>query len=306
MTSHANFPSVACFFKIITRAIPFFCAALSLPANAQVFNNLHSLVFLDGTGPVANLIWSSNTLYGTTRIYGGGNAGGYGSVFSMNLNGSGFTNLHTFSAIAPEAGNLNSGLILFGGKLYGTATFGGSSNYGSVFAIGTNGLGLTNLFNFESTGPDFPYPNNIGAYPIAGLTLIGNTFYGLANGGGTNGGGTLFAMNTNGTGFTNLHNFSFATGNNPSRDLLYAGGVFYGTTFSGGDHAVGTVFKINTNGSGFTNFYNFSQTSGPDRTNYEGAFPACSLVLAGTNLYGTVAEGAGAEVLGKSPCCFFK
>jgi uncharacterized repeat protein (TIGR03803 family) len=292
MTSHSAFRSGSCFSKFIASAIALSVStALSFQATAQVFNNLHNLAFVDGTGPVANLIVSSNTLYGATRTYGGGNAGGSGSVFSMNVNGSGFTNLHTFSAIAPEAGNLAGSLVLSGGLLYGTATFGGSSNYGAIFAIGTNGLGLTNLFNFQSTGSDFPYPNSVGAYPLAGLILIGNTFFGTANGGGTNGGGTFFAVNTNGTGFTNLYNFSFATGNYPSKDLILAGGVFYGTTGSGGDHGVGTIFKINTNGAGYTNFYSFSQTSGPDRTNNDGAFPACSLVLSGTNLYGTASEG---------------
>jgi uncharacterized repeat protein (TIGR03803 family) len=123
------------------------------------------------------------------------------------------------------------------------------------------------------------------------MMLVGNTLYGTGNGGGTNGGGTLFAVTTNGTGFTNLHNFSFATGNYPSRDLILAGGAFYGTTGSGGSSGVGTIFKINTNGTGYTNFYSFSQPSGPDRTNSDGAFPACSLVLLGTNLYGTAAEG---------------
>ena len=256
---------------------------------AQVlFNNLHSLAFLDGTGPYANLIVSGHTLYGTTHNYGGGTGGGDGSVFRMNVDGSGFTNLHTFSGFAPEGGNLSGGLVLSGGTLYGAAVFGGDLDHGCLFAIGTNGLGLTNFYSFSTNSNSTNYD---GVYPSAGLLLAGNTFYGTANGGGANNSGTLFAVNTNGTGFTNLHNFIFATGNYPSRDLILAGGTLYGTTASGGSTGYGTVFKINTNGSGYSNFYDFTATSGPDRTNREGAFPACNLIVSGTNLFGTASEG---------------
>ena len=260
-------------------------------AGAQTFRNLHNFVFLDGTGPVAPLLLSSNILYGTTRIYGGGDAGGYGSVFKLNTDGSGFTNLHTFSAIAPEGGNLNGGLILSGATLYGTATFGGGSNYGCVFAIGTNGLNLTNLYNFSVTGTNFPYPNSDGDYPSSGLLLLGNTLFGSGNGGGTNGWGTLFSMNTNGSAFTNLHNFTFTDGQYPSQDLIVSGSTLYGATGSGGSFAVGTIFAINTNGTGYTNFYSFPPGSGSPYTNSQGAFPACKLVLSGGKLYGTASEG---------------
>src|SRR5215813_14275404 len=49
--------------------------------------------------------------------------------------------------------------------------------------------------------------NNDGIYPSS-LILAGNTLYGTAGGGGTWGSGALFAVNTDGTGFTNLHSFA--------------------------------------------------------------------------------------------------
>ena len=125
--------------------------SLAIQATGQtVFNNLHNLVYTNGTGPLASLIVSGNTLYGTTHNYGGGLGGGSGCVFRMNTDGSGFTNLHTFSGIAPDAGYLSGDLVLSGGTLYGTAAFGGDLDHGCVFAIGTNGLGLTNLYNFST------------------------------------------------------------------------------------------------------------------------------------------------------------
>lgn len=131
----ATFPTM-----ITTRRAPtlgflgsvFLIGACFLPAHAQTFTNLHSLEFTNGVGPLANLILSGSTLYGTTHTYGGGTGGGYGSVFKLNADGSGFTTLRIFSGIAPEGGNLQSGLVLFGSTLYGTGLFGGGSNYGCV------------------------------------------------------------------------------------------------------------------------------------------------------------------------------
>jgi uncharacterized repeat protein (TIGR03803 family) len=255
---------------------------------AQTFTNLHSFVFTNGTGPVAGLILSGNTLYGTTRIYGGGDGGGYGSVFRLNTDGSGFTNLHTFSGIPPEGGNLDGGLVLVGNTLYGTAAFGGALNDGCVFKINTDGSGLTNLYDFS---PLSNSTNNDGAYPLGDLLLVGSTLYGSANGGGVNGVGSIFAVNTNGTAFTNLHNFSFATGGYPSAGLILSGGTLYGSASSGGSGFRGALFKINTNSTGFSDFYDFTTSSGFPSTNSDGSSPVSTLVLSGNLLYGTARDG---------------
>ena len=249
------------------------------------------MAFTDGVGPLASLIVSNNILYGTTHNYGGGIGGGDGSVFKLNTDGTGFTNLHTFSGYPPEGGALLGDLLLVGGALYGTTAQGGSNGYGCIFSIGTNGLNLTNIFNFEATAPSFPYTNSTGASPSAGLLLIGGTLYGGTGGGGLHAAGTLFAINTNGTGFMNLHSFTVTDGQYLRRDLILSGGTLYGTTPGGGSSAVGTIFKMNTNGSGYTNFYTFPNDSNPSHTNSDGAFPACQLVLVGNTLFGTASEG---------------
>src|SRR5467141_58072 len=75
-----------------------------------------------------------------------------------------------------------------------------------------------------------------GASPQAGLTVAGNgkTRYGTAANGGSGGWGTLFAINTDGTGFTNLHGFSCSDGASPYAGLTVAGNTLYGTTARGG------------------------------------------------------------------------
>jgi uncharacterized repeat protein (TIGR03803 family) len=79
-------------------------------------------------------------------------------------------------------------LILLGSTLFGTANGGGSSDYGTVFDILTNGTGFTTLASFSG--------GNDGAYPSAGLiyTLSGNALYGTAVYGGTAGNGTVFTL----------------------------------------------------------------------------------------------------------------
>ena len=67
------------------------------------------------------------------------------------------------------------------------------------------------------------YPSD-GANPRAGLILSGNTLYGTAVGGGSSGNGTVFAVNTDGTGFTNLHSFT-AGSDNPYGGYTNSDGV---------------------------------------------------------------------------------
>jgi uncharacterized repeat protein (TIGR03803 family) len=256
----------------------------------QGFTNLHNIVFTNGTYPRATLILSSNTLYGTTQNYGGGTGGGYGSVFKMGTDGSNFTVLHVFSGDA-DGGNLNSSLVSANGKLYATATFGGGLNYGCVFVINANGTSLFNLYNFSALSTNSPGTNSDGAYPVAGLILSGGTFYGTANGGGSAGVGNIFAVNTNGAGFTNLHNFNVGDGQYPAANLILSGNILYGMTPGGGIFHSGNIFSVTTNGTAFTTLFNFPQTSGVLFSNSDGSFPKGSLLLSGSTLYGTASEG---------------
>src|ERR1035437_738706 len=196
------------------------------------FTNLHSFtatagplsINSDGVTPYAGLILSGNTLYGTA--FGGGSSG-YGTVFAVNTNGTGFTNLHSFTALSnyanSDGANPAAGLILSNNTLYGTAVYGGSSGSGTAFKVNTNGTGFTNLHSFTALPASSPYTNSDGAVPEGGLILSGNTLYGTASQGGSSGVGTVFALNTDGMGFTNLHNFTGGGGANPYAGLILSG-----------------------------------------------------------------------------------
>lgn len=70
--------------------------------------------------------------------------------------------------------------------------------------------------------------------------------YGLADIGGAFGDGTVYAFNTDGTGFTVLYNFtSGSDGGQPVGSLLQlANGSLYGGTNNGGANGFGTIFTI--------------------------------------------------------------
>jgi hypothetical protein len=69
--------------------------------------------------------------------------------------------------------------------------------------------------------------------------------------------GTVFAINMDGSGFTNLHYFNYE-GYAPREGLALVGNVLYGTAPATATDTWGKVFAINTDGSGFTVLHNFS------------------------------------------------
>src|SRR5882724_9204174 len=276
---------IECGFVIVSRnthrlLLPALTVALGLvmtsQVTAQTFTNLYGFTGgNDGGAPYAGLILSGNTLYGTTTA---GGSSSNGTVFAVNTDGSGFTTLYSFTR-GSDGANPYASLILSSNTLYGTASGGGSSGNGTVFAVNTDGSGFTNLHGF--TG------GNDGSAPYAGLTLSSNTLYGTTAFGGSSGNGTVFAVNTDGSGFTNLHGFTGGDdGGIPTASLILSGNILYGTASAGVSSGIGTVFAVNTDGSGFTNLYGF--TNGND-----GGAPTAGLILSGNTLYGTTTAGGG-------------
>jgi uncharacterized repeat protein (TIGR03803 family) len=124
-----------------------------------------------------------------------------------------------------------------------------------------------------------------------GVVVSGTVLYGTAVLGGRAGNGSVFRLNTDGSGFRVLHDFSGApTGTNadgiyPTR-LLLVDNVLYGTAMGGGNSGDGTLFAINTDGTDFKILHNFN--SGTD-----GAEPSLHSLVSGYILYGTTESGGG-------------
>lgn len=152
----------------------------------------------DGLKPVAGLIQGNDGALYVTTVFGG--TGGAGTVFKININGSGYQVLHNF-APAGDAGSSDGknpwGELIqapanLGGMLIG-ATTGGTNNHsnGTIFRVNPDGSGYNILFNFPGT--------NYGTAPFAGLVAgpVGDTnglFYGTATRGGSANVGTLFSV----------------------------------------------------------------------------------------------------------------
>ena len=83
---------------------------------------------------------------------------------------------------------------------------------------------ITTLHGFTATATNASgfYTNSDGANPYAGLVAADKSKmrYGTAANGGSAGYGTVFAINTDGTGFKVLHSFTGDDGANPWAGLI--------------------------------------------------------------------------------------
>lgn len=276
-------------FKIKTSDMDFaWLYSFTAPTDNGSFTYTNS----DGYGPRAGLALSGSTLYGTASA--GGRFGG-GTVFRVNTDGSGFANLHTFSATVTDASfaltNADGSapladIVLVGDTLYGAAQTGGRAGHGTIFKLKADGTTFTTLHSLT---------NQQGKFPQAGLLLLGDRLYGTAAQGGASGVGTVFRIGTNGTGFAVLHSFVLAGGIYPHGGLILHSNALHGTTSLGASFQNGGIYRLNTNGTGFTNLHSFPALSeDAPFANVGGAKPEAGLVSAGRFLYGTASRGGGA------------
>ena len=230
-----------------------------------------------------------------------GGAGGAGTVFTINTNGTGFNVLWNFSAgdtnadgiwTNADGGNPEAGLVLAGTNLFGTTYYGGSNGNGTVFSLGTNGGGFTVLKTFSAADPDTG-TNTDGANPYAGLDFVrrhafrsrrrrrhGRQWNGLRPGHQRR----RVQCAVEFFGDRSKDTFTNTDGAYPDASLVLSGNTLFGTTSAGGFWAGGTIFEISANGSGFENLHNFDFSTDGDN-------PYASLILSGNLLFGTTSDG---------------
>ena len=253
----------------------------SMGTDGSGFQLLHSFADApgDGRGPDGALTLSGPTLYG---ISSGGGSSDAGTIFKVGTDGSGYQLLHNFAGGASDGADPFGSLTLSGSTLYGMSFYGGSSDFGTIFSIGTDGSGFQLLRNFAGGVSD-------GSFPRGSLTLSGSRLYGMSFRGGSNNLGTIFSIGTDGSGFQLLHSFTGGAGDgaDPYGSLTLSGSTLYGMSYLGGSNNTGTLFSIGTDGSSFQLLESFEGAPS------EGAYSIGDLTLSGdaATLYGMTVEG---------------
>ena len=196
-----------------------------------------------GARPWADLMAGSDgSLYRTTDASG---AGGHGTVFKLNTNGSGYTVLHSFPDRRGD-GRMPRSSVVEGldGALYGTTTTGGTEDGGIVFRVNKDGTDYRVLYDFKHNGPGGGIPQGLAQGSDGAL-------YGTTESGGTNRGGTAFKLSPDGSGFRVLHSFPGFAGDgvNPQGTLVKGSdGALYGMTRISSTNNSATVFRLSEPG----------------------------------------------------------
>lgn len=247
----------------------------------------HDAMTLDGT-----------VLYGTTLIGGKHNTG---TIFSINDDGSPYTELHSFDkGAANNHGDmphscfaLSSSGVLFGMTSQGGAN-GGAKGFGTIFSFdpATSTYTLLHSFGGKNGGSD---PRGQPIFDPTGTIL-----YGMTRDGGSENVGIVFSFDLSGKKFTTLHQFicpnkvtptcvSNQDGASPDHgDLVQSGTKLFGMTTEGGHKGMGLIFSYDLKSKTFADLHNFGSSA------TDGVNPLGSLLLIGSTLYGTTSAGGSA------------
>jgi uncharacterized repeat protein (TIGR03803 family) len=190
----------------------------------------------DGSMPRWSVVERNGLLYGIT-LQGGKKSAG--TVFEVNPSTGSERLVYTFAA-APDASNPSADLTELDGVFYGVSQGGGSTGFGTVFAVHPDGTERV-VYSFKG-GAD-------GYAPQAGLAQMGGFLYGTTSSGGARNSGTVFEVSPTGVERVLYSFLGGRDGNAPSGTLLVKDGRLYGVTRYGGGSTkctlgCGTVFEI--------------------------------------------------------------
>ena len=229
----------------------------------------------NGANPAAALTAAGNGIYyGTTR---GGGSNGTGSIFKFDSAIGSITLQDSFTG-TNGAYPLAALTAVGNGIYYGTTSFGGSLNSGSIFKFDSATGSITLQDSFTGSN---------GATPLSALTAAGNgIYYGTTYIGGSNGLGSIFQFDSATGSITLQGSFTGSNGINPEATLTAAGnGIYYGTTYFGGSLGSGSIFQFDSVTGSITPQGSF--------TGFNGAYPTrAALTAAGNGIYyGTTPQG---------------
>jgi uncharacterized repeat protein (TIGR03803 family) len=226
----------------------------------------------DPSGSLA--IDGRGNLYGTA-FFGG--AFGLGTVWELPHGSHTLTALASFNGANGEL-PLQNGVIIDGrGNLFGTAQFGGSLGFGTVWELAHGSHTITTLASFNAAN---------GAFPASSPLLMDShgNFFGTTQSGAL-GNGVVFELPHGSHTISALAVFNGTNGTRPVGGLIMdSQGNLFGTAQGGGPSNQGVVFEL-PRGSHTLNV--LASFNGPNGASSQG-----SLIMDGRgNLFGTTQFG---------------
>jgi uncharacterized repeat protein (TIGR03803 family) len=153
----------------------------TIGTNGEGYQTLYSFnLGSSGYDPEGRLLLNGGYLYGTASAGGSGVVNPAGTVFSLTTAGDSYTVLATFSGTTdPDSvGNTPLGsLLLSSSTLFGTTSAGGPyGDYGTVFAVSTNGGSFSVIHYFGGADDPGISPGGDLVWWAEGLYIAGVTF----------------------------------------------------------------------------------------------------------------------------------
>jgi uncharacterized repeat protein (TIGR03803 family) len=200
---------------------------------------LHIFDGVHGYGP-DSLLAVDGVLYGLTtwggpdyRAGADGSFPGYGVLYRLNLDGTGFEVVHNFTR--SEGASPRGALAYVGGMLYGMTAE-------TLFRIRPDGTGFATLHTFGAI--DGSYAKSDDFLPGGGLTSADGILYGARMAGSRDRRGAIFSYDASRGRLRILHAFKGPEGRRPHGALHLRSGMLYGMTEAGGRYGGGVVFQL--------------------------------------------------------------
>ncbi len=199
-----------------------------MAADGSSYQKMYEFNRATGAFPQSGLLEFEDRFYGITLEGGSFN---FGVLFRIDSDGSNYTVLHEFESTSGS--NPEGGLTVENEIIYGTTLTGGSNDDGAIFSYDLNSNIYNNMFDFDGNlngseptgklllydgiiwgstkdnklfsittgGNNFTVQATLNSPGFGNLIVFEDQIYGISSGSGTT---TLFVINPDGTGFTNL------------------------------------------------------------------------------------------------------
>lgn len=204
------------------------------PANNTITKKLSFNAAENGRIPYGKPVLLNGKIYGTCyqgpqEIFGTP----YGCLWQFDPSTSVYTRKFLFSNVnnAMNGRAPSSSPIAYNGKLYGTTSAGGTSDYGVLYEFdpATDSYSKKDM---QAIG---------GAYPIGEPTLYNNKMYGMTNANGTGNNGIIYSYDPATGTLAKLYDVQNSGSNVPSGGFAVYNNKLYGATSGGGANNLGAI-----------------------------------------------------------------